>query len=272
MKTNSFKEGAATPSKKDRFDKKKVNVKVNPVINFQIGLIAALLLAFLIIELTTQTVEPERMIVSSTDIDDPDWNNPTFRMVPNNPKPEVVIKPNKELPPVVVPDDTPDPEPIPDDLPLEPIDTPSDATPVDAVPVDSAPVKTSKPAPKTSITTTMDGVDSMPLYPGCESLDNNTDRRKCFNNKMQRFVQRKFNKSLANRLDLDDGEVVKIDILFTINEQGLPVDVKVKAPHAILEKEAYRLIGKLPRITPGKINGDAVSVYFHLPIRFKMNT
>ncbi|GAL73552.1 TonB family protein [Nonlabens ulvanivorans] len=88
---------------------------------------------------------------------------------------------------------------------------------------------------------------------------------------MQRFVQRKFNKGLADELNLDDGEIVKIDILFTINEKGLPIDVKVKAPHAILEKEAYRLIGKLPKITPGKINGDPVSVYFHLPIRFKMN-
>ncbi|MEO9501995.1 energy transducer TonB [Nonlabens ulvanivorans] len=271
MKTNLFKEGAATPSKKDRFDKKKVNVKVNPVINFQIGLIAALLLAFVVIELTTQTVEPERVVVSNTDIADPDWTNPTFRIVPNKPKPEVVIKPNKELPPVVVPDDTPDPDPIPEEKPIEPVDKSSDNTPVDDSPIESAPVKTKKPAPKTSITTTMDGVDSMPLYPGCESLDNNVDRRKCFNDKMQRFVQRKFNKGLADELNLDDGEIVKIDILFTINEKGLPIDVKVKAPHAILEKEAYRLIGKLPKITPGKINGDPVSVYFHLPIRFKMN-
>lgn len=271
MKTNLFKEGAATPSKKDRFDKKKVNVKVNPVINFQIGLIAALLLAFVVIELTTQTIEPERIVVSNTEIDDPDWTNPTFRMVPNNPKPEVVVRPNKELPPVIVPDDTPDPDPIPDDKPAEPVETPSDTAPVDATPADTKVDMPVKPVVKKSITTTMDGLHSMPLYPGCESLDNNTERRKCFNDKMQRFVQRKFNKSLAGELNLDSGEVVKIDILFTINEQGMPVDVKVKAPHAILEKEAYRLIGKLPKITPGKIDGDPVSVYFHLPIRFRMN-
>ncbi|MGJ8683681.1 MAG: energy transducer TonB [Nonlabens sp.] len=276
MKTTLSQEGAATPSKKDRFDKKNVNVRVNPFINFQIGVVAALLLALVIIEVSTaqvETINPIRTIAHNEPID---WVHKEFTEVPNEEvKKEVVKKPetpkvNKELPPVEVPDTDPDPEPEPDVDPVDPVD-PVDGEPNDQ-PVTDAKSKTTAAAPavKAPITTTLDGVDSMPLFPGCESLDNNEDRKKCFNEKMQRFVQRKFNKDLADDINLNDGDMVKIDILFTINEKGLPVDVKVRAPHEILKKEAYRLVGKLPRIEPGKIKGEPVSVYFHLPIRFQV--
>ncbi len=273
MKTTLSREGAATPSKKDRFDKKNVNVRVNPFINFQIGIIAALLLAFVIIEITTEQVEIKKNPISIIAIDDSDWNPVIFRSVPDNPPVEVaVIKPNIEMPPKVVDDNTPIPEPVIDPEPVVQPVVPVDVQPADSKPIIASPVATvtAKPQPAKPITTTMDGLDSMPLFPGCESLDNNAERKKCFNDKMQRFVSRKFDTGLANELDLEEGEIVKIDILFTINEKGLPVDVQVRTPHALLEKEAYRLIGKLPRITPGKVKGNPVSIYFHLPIKFRV--
>lgn len=274
MKTNLSKEVAATSSKKKRFDKKKVNLRVNPLINFQIGLIAALLFAYLVIELTSKQVELKHSPYTLQIEEPSDWNHKEFTMIPNNPLPEVAVAvPNKELPPVIVDNKTPEPEVDPI-LEPKPIVQPVISTQL-TISSDTGPVTTTSnngvnSAPAAPITTTMDGVDSMPLFPGCEFLENNEERRKCFNDKIHQFVQRKFDKDLANGLDLKSGEIVKIDILFTINELGLPVDVKVKTPHGILEKEAYRLVGKLPRITPGKVKGNPVSVYFHLPIRFKM--
>jgi len=279
MKINLSKEVAATTSKKNRFDKKNVNVKVNPFINFQIGLVATLMIALAIIEISNVQVDtnPVRTIVENN-IPDDDWNPKKFIAVPDHVVKKVkVVKPIKDVPPEIVPDDTPDLTPDPDIIPEpEPIVEPvidssdgdsSDNNPVVATP-NTAPVKA---VPKKAITTTMDGLDSMPLFPGCESLDDNEERRDCFNSKMQRFVQRKFNTGLANQLDVKDGELVKIIVLFTINEKGLPENVKVKAPHPALEEEAYRLIGKLPKITPGKVAGEPVNVYFQLPINFKVN-
>jgi len=273
MKTNSSHEAAATSSKKNRFDKKNVNVRVNPFINFQIGLVAALLLAYVVIEVTTTQVEPERIVYAASPDQNPDWNNPVFKQVPNE---EVKMveksKPVKDTPPDVVPDHTPEPDPTPDPEPEKPVEQPVKGTaPVGKDPAPSTTTVKGNPAPKAPVTTSMDGVDSMPLFPGCESLDNNTERKKCFNEQMHRFVQRKFNTGIANDIGLESGSKVKITVLFTIDENGRPTDIKVRAPHKELEKESYRVIRKLPRITPGKIKGEAVSVYFALPIVFKVN-
>lgn len=273
MKTNSSQEGAATSSKKNRFDKKNVNVRVNPFINFQIGLVAALLFAFVIMEITSTRIEindEPRAIAANTP--DDDWEHKTFTEVPNEEIKKVELpKAPKDVPPKIVPDETPEPDPTPDLEPEKPVIKPVEGKAVDSKPA-TAPTKAKgSPAPKTPITTTMDGVDSMPLFPGCESLDNNADRKKCFNEQMTRFVQRKFDTGIANGIGLESGSKVKITVLFTIDENGRPTDIKVRAPHQELEKESYRVIRMLPRITPGKIKGEAVSVYFALPIIFKVS-
>ena len=48
------------------------------------------------------------------------------------------------------------------------------------------------------------------------------------------------------------------------------VDVRARAPHPVLEKEAVKLIQKLPRMTPGKQRGKPVGVLYALPILFEV--
>ena len=45
-------------------------------------------------------------------------------------------------------------------------------------------------------------------------------------------------------------------------------DIVTRAPHTALEKEAQRIVEKLPKMTPGMQQDKAVSVKYILPIRF----
>ena len=62
----------------------------------------------------------------------------------------------------------------------------------------------------------------------------------------------------------------RIFALFTIDKNGLVTDIIIKAPHKKLEKEALRVIEKLPEMIPGKQRKRAVAVKYTLPIVFQI--
>ncbi|AGC76198.1 protein TonB [Nonlabens dokdonensis] len=270
---NNLKEksGAATPEKTRMDDKKSVNTKVNPLINFQIGLIAALVAAFLIMELSTgRTLNklPEKKKVAQIQ---PTGFIGEFVKVPNEePKPKVkqkeapkakVVKTDPNKAPVVVKNEAPD---IPDSK-VEPISTIT-AEPLSKGSSTSGSDSKSKPTPvKTQI---LASVHEVPLFPGCNAGMNRAERVDCLNDKMARFVQRKFDTRLGRTLDSKD--VVKISVMFTIGVDGLPKDIQVKAPNKELKDEAFKVISRLPKMTPGKIDNMPVNVTYALPIMFKV--
>ncbi|NNL01710.1 MAG: energy transducer TonB, partial [Eudoraea sp.] len=47
-------------------------------------------------------------------------------------------------------------------------------------------------------------------------------------------------------------------------------NIRYRGPDKNLEKEALRIIEKLPRMTPGKQRARAVRVPFSIPITFKL--
>lgn len=90
---------------------------------------------------------------------------------------------------------------------------------------------------------------------------------KHFNKNMFNFVQKNFDKKLTQYLDLREGKH-KMYAQFTIDEKGNTLDIKVKAPHKTLEKEAKRLVNLLPQFIPGKQKGKPVKTKYTLPITF----
>ncbi|MBL4604824.1 MAG: energy transducer TonB [Flavobacteriaceae bacterium] len=108
-----------------------------------------------------------------------------------------------------------------------------------------------------------------PLFKGCKSLSNE-ENRACFEKKMKRFVQRKFDAGLAEVLGLSSGDY-KIYAQFIINEKGEVVDIKVRAPHIRLQKNVQKMIGKLPQFIPGEVAGKKVKVRYLLPIKFQVD-
>ncbi|MDU8886637.1 energy transducer TonB [Yeosuana sp. MJ-SS3] len=112
------------------------------------------------------------------------------------------------------------------------------------------------------------GVERVPIYPGCEKTKNNDERRQCMSEKISRLIQKKFNADLASPLGLSGRQ--KIDVQFKINKTGKVTDIKTRAPHPRLEKEAERVIKIIPEMTPGRQSNKNVGVIYTLPIIFRV--
>jgi protein TonB len=260
--------GAATPPTSRYDEKRKINTKVNGVINFQIGLIAVLIAAYAIVEFAVPIKEAYVPKTKTFTFDDPDWNPRKYTIVRNKPlavvkeTPKVVVKPAKPivnlLPPVI------DNNATDSDHTDNQIDQNNS---VDAEPEQAGKSSgTLNPEPVAPINSHVNIVMEVPLFPGCSPSLNREERIKCLNSKMARFVQKHFDTHLATTLG--SKKAVKIGVQFTIDFTGNPVDIIVKAPNKELELEALRVIKKLPTMTPGKNNGAAVNVTYSLPINF----
>jgi hypothetical protein len=108
-------------------------------------------------------------------------------------------------------------------------------------------------------------IDQVPLYPGCESIPV-SEQKKCMAMNISKHVNSNFNVKLANELKLSGRQ--RISVIFKINTEGNVVDVRSRAEHPGLEKEAIRVINTLPKFTPGEHKGKKVNVPYALPIIF----
>lgn len=111
-------------------------------------------------------------------------------------------------------------------------------------------------------------IENVPIYPGCEGMKNNNERKACMSEKIQEFVQRKFNTDLGGQLGLSG--VNRVIVQFKIDKNGNIADVRSRAPHPRLEEEAARVINSLPKMEPGRQRGQAVGVMYSLPIVFQV--
>ena len=107
-------------------------------------------------------------------------------------------------------------------------------------------------------------VENVPVFPGCADAPN---KRACFNKKMQEHIGKNFR---YPEIAQEKGIQGRVSMLFTISKDGTIQNVNMRGPDALLEKEAARIIGRLPKMTPGKHKGKAVNVPFSIPITFKL--
>lgn len=111
-------------------------------------------------------------------------------------------------------------------------------------------------------------IENVPIYPGCENMKNNNERKACMSEKIQEFVSRKFNTDLGGQLGLTG--VNRVIVQFKIDKNGNIAEVRSRAPHPRLEEEAARVISSLPKMQPGRQRGQAVGVMYSLPIVFQV--
>lgn len=112
-------------------------------------------------------------------------------------------------------------------------------------------------------------IEKAPIYPGCESATTNEERKQCMSNKITQLVSRKFSPNLASDLGLTG--IQRIYVQFKIDKSGNVVDIQARAPHSGLEKEAIRVVNKLPNMKPGLQRNMPVEVIYSLPISFQVN-
>jgi protein TonB len=111
-------------------------------------------------------------------------------------------------------------------------------------------------------------IENVPIYPGCENKKNNAEKKQCMSDKVQKFVQKKFNTDLAGDLGLEGRQ--RISVQFKIDKYGNVINVRARAPHPKLEQEAVKVVKALPKMIPGKQRGKAVGVLYSLPILFQV--
>ncbi|MBE9489378.1 MAG: energy transducer TonB [Bacteroidetes bacterium] len=111
-------------------------------------------------------------------------------------------------------------------------------------------------------------IENVPIYPGCEKKKNNAEKKTCMSEKIQKFVQKKFNTELASELGLEGRQ--RISVQFKIDKNGNVVNVRARAPHPKLQQEAIKVVKSLPKMIPGKQRGKAVGVLYSLPILFQV--
>ncbi len=109
-------------------------------------------------------------------------------------------------------------------------------------------------------------IEDVPIFPGCEKVAK-SKRRACFSEKMQKHVRKHFRyPEIAQEMGVQG----RVNVMFKIQKDGSIGGVRMRGPDKNLEKEAARIISKLPKMTPGKQRGRAVVVPFSLPITFKL--
>ncbi|WP_299216142.1 energy transducer TonB [uncultured Dokdonia sp.] len=111
-------------------------------------------------------------------------------------------------------------------------------------------------------------IEQVPLFPGCEGLTTNQERKDCMSSKIAKLVNRKFKTEVGENLGLEG--LNRIFVQFTIDRNGVVSDVRARGPRKELEIEASRVVNLLPKMTPGKQRGVPVGVIYSLPITFQL--
>jgi len=106
-----------------------------------------------------------------------------------------------------------------------------------------------------------------PVFPGCENVTGD-ELGNCFNRKVHETVMENFDKNLLNQID-ESGKIT-VYAQFVIDQNGNVTDVQARSRYVILENEAKRVLGLLPRMQPAKDeHGNPIAVRYTLPIVFK---
>ncbi len=111
-------------------------------------------------------------------------------------------------------------------------------------------------------------IESVPIFPGCEGLNTNDERKNCMSQKITAIVTKNFDTGLAADLGLSG--INRVYVQFKIDKKGNIVNVAARSPHPRLQSEGERVIKKLPKMKPGQQRGQNVGVLYSLPITFKV--
>jgi|TARA_B100001142_G_scaffold329334_1_gene392264 protein TonB len=109
-------------------------------------------------------------------------------------------------------------------------------------------------------------IEDVPIFPGCESVAK-SQRRACFQEQMNKHIRKNFRyPDIAQEMGIQG----RVYVNFIIAKDGSITNIRMRGPDKNLENEAARIIGRLPKMTPGKQRGRAVRVPFSIPITFRL--
>ncbi|WP_299526946.1 energy transducer TonB [Winogradskyella sp.] len=255
----SFNSAGQSPIEVKKSQKHDANLQKNSTLYFQIGLILCLLGTYSLFEMQFQD---KKIVLETAESNDPTVIHvaTVYQLEPKKPE---APKPKKERSKTLK-----DKFELVEDDPLkleDEIFSTDDSEPVnEPLEVGSLPDNTN--LEDEEILVPFVSVEKVPVYPGCERKKTNDDKRKCMSKKISRLINNKFNTGIANEYSIYG--LQKIDTQFTVDKNGNITDIKIRGPHPALEKEAERVINKIPIMEPGYQRDKPVGVIYNLPIKF----
>ncbi len=244
-------------------NKHDANVRKSTLVNFQIGLIASLLFTYVMFEI--YTTKPIPKVVVEQEIPEETYTawDEQFKLYEEPVEKEIAQKQSAPIP------DPTEFEVIEDDVALEDIveefkhTEPETTTNFDLNTLIETDDLKDEPTEVPFIL-----VEEVPIFPGCEKLKTKKEKAACFNEKIGKIISRKFNSDLGSKYGLSG--IQKIYTVFDVATDGTIQNVRVRAPHPKLKKEAERVIGLFPKMTPGMQRKQPVTVKYQLPIVFQI--
>ncbi|MFL0353677.1 energy transducer TonB [Xanthomarina sp. GH4-25] len=109
-------------------------------------------------------------------------------------------------------------------------------------------------------------VEKVPIFPGCLDTSNEA-LKECFNKKINNHIIKNFT---YPQTALELGVYGRVIVLFQVDKDGNVTNIRSRGPDKMLEKEAERIIGLLPKMKPGLQRGNPVTVPYSIPINFKI--
>ena len=109
--------------------------------------------------------------------------------------------------------------------------------------------------PKETVVQVFRSVEQMPQFPGGEAA-------------LMKYLQSHIN---YPPMAVENGVQGRVVVQFVVDKTGKVGEVKVvRNVDKDLDKEAVRVCKSLPKFTPGRQNGQAVAVWYTLPVTFKL--
>lgn len=109
-------------------------------------------------------------------------------------------------------------------------------------------------------------IEEVPVFPGCEKVAKDK-RKSCLQEKIQQHIRKHFTYPESA---ISAGIQGKVNVGFIIDKQGMVQVAFLRGPDKTLEKEAERIISKLPQMQPGKQNNKPVRMSMSIPIVFSL--
>lgn len=89
-------------------------------------------------------------------------------------------------------------------------------------------------------------IEDVPIFPGCEAVAK-SKRRDCFKEKMNKHIVKN---SRYPDIAQEMGIQGRVYVNFVIAKDGSIQEIRMRGPDKNLEKEAQRIISKLPKMIP----------------------
>ncbi|HIB36992.1 M56 family metallopeptidase [Mesonia sp.] len=111
-------------------------------------------------------------------------------------------------------------------------------------------------------------IETVPIYPGCENLDN-AAAKKCMSDNITQFVNKNFDTNAVK--PYAEKGTNRIFVRFAITKEGTIDNIQARASSPELELEGKRVVAMLPKMKPGEKDGKPVNVLYSLPIIFQVS-